>query len=215
MMNKFKYLQSPIIKKLKLTRISKKNIILILFSIFLLLLASLSVFQKYSLQKKLDNLYKEKSDIETLFSSTEQELQELRNQDQVKTNIELKETIENIEDAYDKAVSSYEELLKLKENDQAESKDLDELFTKSLVELSNQEYTTAEATLAELNKKTKAEVDRLASLATPKVTAPESNTPPGSGYSRQYVTTDTGSFLVSMVVADIGSTRMIVDTAAD
>lgn len=42
-----------------------------------------------------------------------------------------------------------------------------------------------------------------------------SNTPPGSGFSRQSVTTDAGSFTVSLVAADLNSTRVIVDTASD
>lgn len=40
------------------------------------------------------------------------------------------------------------------------------------------------------------------------------NTAPASGYSSQYVQTAAGNFLVSMVAADIGSTRVLVDTAA-
>ena len=51
--------------------------------------------------------------------------------------------------------------------------------------------------------------------APPVPEAPASNTPPGSGFSRQSVTTDVGSFTVSLVAADLNSTRVIVDTAAD
>jgi hypothetical protein len=40
------------------------------------------------------------------------------------------------------------------------------------------------------------------------------NSPPGSGYSRQSVKTDTGTFTVSLIAADIGSTKVIVDTAS-
>lgn len=40
------------------------------------------------------------------------------------------------------------------------------------------------------------------------------NAPPGSGYSRQSVKTDAGTFTVSLVAADIGSTKIIVDTAS-
>ena len=41
------------------------------------------------------------------------------------------------------------------------------------------------------------------------------NAPPGSGYARQQVQTDAGNFLVSLVAADLGSTRVIVDTASE
>lgn len=40
------------------------------------------------------------------------------------------------------------------------------------------------------------------------------NVPPEAGYSRQSVKTDTGTFTVSLVAADIGSTKVIVDTAS-
>lgn len=40
------------------------------------------------------------------------------------------------------------------------------------------------------------------------------NAPPGSGYSRQSVSSDAGVFTVSIVAADISSTRVIVDTAS-
>lgn len=41
------------------------------------------------------------------------------------------------------------------------------------------------------------------------------NAPPAAGYSRKYVTSDVGQFSVSIVAADLGSTRVIVDTASD
>ncbi|OGY07916.1 MAG: hypothetical protein A2700_01280 [Candidatus Blackburnbacteria bacterium RIFCSPHIGHO2_01_FULL_44_64] len=41
------------------------------------------------------------------------------------------------------------------------------------------------------------------------------NTPPGAGYQRQTVQTDIGSFTVDIIAADLGSTRVIVDTASE
>jgi hypothetical protein len=58
----------------------------------------------------------------------------------------------------------------------------------------------------------KALVQKEAPLPAP---APANNTPPGSGFSRQSVTTDIGSFTVSLVAADLNSSRVIVDTASD
>jgi len=40
------------------------------------------------------------------------------------------------------------------------------------------------------------------------------NTPPGSGYSRQSVKSDKGTFTVAIVSVDMGSTKVIVDTAS-
>ncbi|MBN1168453.1 phosphodiester glycosidase family protein [Candidatus Woesebacteria bacterium] len=144
------------------------------------------------------------------------EYEDFKNIDQVKINEKLNETVSNVEDTYQKAVSSYEELLKLKEKTDDDLSELDELYARALSELSSLEYATAEATLAELDKKISGELQKIAEAQAPKVTAPESNAPPGSGYSRQYVNTpEAGQFLVSMVAADISSTKVIVDTAAD
>lgn len=43
---------------------------------------------------------------------------------------------------------------------------------------------------------------------------PVSNTPPSSGYSRQSVKTELGTFTVALVSADLSSTKVIVDTAS-
>lgn len=202
-------------KKLSITKSLKKKAVTGITIFPFLSLIAFSGYKAIILQNQLEELQKDKGGLEILLEQTKNELEEFKNQDQVKINVELNQTVENIEDTYNKAVSAYEELLKLKENDKAEIKGLDELYTKALVELADQGYTTASATLSELTKGINAELDKLAKAAAPKVTAPESNAPPGSGYSRQYVTTDAGRFLVSMVAADIGSTRVIVDTAAD
>ncbi len=41
------------------------------------------------------------------------------------------------------------------------------------------------------------------------------NTPPGSGFSSQSVSSEKGTFRVAIVSADLGSTRVIVDSASD
>lgn len=41
------------------------------------------------------------------------------------------------------------------------------------------------------------------------------NTPPGSGYSRQNVSVEGQTFLVSIIAADLNSTKVIVDTVSD
>ena len=56
-----------------------------------------------------------------------------------------------------------------------------------------------------------------ASRGEPKPTSPPvpvNNTPPGSGYSVQSVKSDKGTFRVAIIAADMGSTRVIVDTAS-
>ena len=67
--------------------------------------------------------------------------------------------------------------------------------------------------MAEITK----EKARLATLAQPAIPAnvPEIVEAPSSGYRRQKVTVGDVSFLVDIVSADLGSTRVIVDTASD
>lgn len=171
--------------------------------------------QNTSLSHLVSSLRNTISSVEQERDQTSHELDDLRNQDQVKRNDELEERIKNIEDTYDTAVIAYEELLKYKEavND---TESFDILFTQSLTQLSDQNYTSASATLKELTEKIDAEQKKLAAAeaVAPPANVPVNNAPPGSGFSRQTVSTDVGSFLVSIVAADLSTTRVIVDTAS-
>ena len=172
-------------------------------------------YKSVTLGNSLANLQKEKNTLSEELSKTSNELSEIKNQDQVKINLELKENIKNIETTYSSAVNSYEELLKLKEVSD-DTEDLDELFTQALVFLSKQNYSSGSATFSTLNK----QIDEQQAKLTATVVAipqnvPTSNAPPGSGYSRQQVSSDAGNFMVSLVAADLGSTKVIVDTASD
>lgn len=171
--------------------------------------------QNTSLSHLVSSLRDTIASVEQERDQTSHELDDLRNQDQVKRNDELEERIKNIEDTYDTAVIAYEELLKYKEavND---TESFDILFTQSLTQLSDQNYTSASATLKELTEKIDAEQKKLAAAeaVAPPANVPVNNAPPGSGFSRQTVSTDVGSFLVSIVAADLSTTRVIVDTAS-
>lgn len=171
-------------------------------------------YKSVSLGNSLVNLQKDKVSISEELSKTSAELNEIKNQDQVKINLELKANIKSIESTYSSVVSTYEKLLKLKESTD-DTQDLDNLFTKSLVLLSKQNYTEAASTLATLNKQIDEQETKLAAtvVAVPQ-NVPASNAPPGSGFSRQQVSSDAGPFMVSIVAADLGSTRVIVDTAS-
>src|SRR3989344_2917643 len=142
------------------------------------------------------------------------ELEDLKNQDQLKRNDELQKEIQNIEKTYDKAVSIYESLLDLKDNTN-KTQDLDALFSKSLSYLSDRDYSDASATLDTLAIKIKEEEVKVASTFKVPENVPIQNAPPGSGYSRQQVQTEVGTFLVSIVAADLSGTKVIIDTASD
>ncbi|QQS38776.1 phosphodiester glycosidase family protein [Candidatus Woesebacteria bacterium] len=167
---------------------------------------------KASLSKSLQN----ENDYKVSLENISQELENLKTQDQIKRNEELNATIKSMEISYDTAVSVYENLLKLKDKTETDDK-LDDLFTSSLTLLSERKYSEANEKLKELTKNIDEVEAKIAAAAQPTIPAniASSNTPPGTGYSRQSVTTDVGTFVVSMVAADIGSTRVIVDTASE
>ena len=192
-----------------------KHIPVIIFIFLTLCGASFFSYRKISsLKVFIQNLTDEKDkNIEEL-QKIAKELEELKNQDQLKINNELQFQIQNIEKSYDKAVSIYEELLDLKSKTK-ETKTLDELFSKSLSQLSKRDYEEANRILLELSSKIKEEETKIANSFSISPNIPAQNTPPNSGYSRQQVQTNVGTFLVSLIAADLGSTKVIVDTASE
>ncbi|KKR30116.1 hypothetical protein A2715_04085 [Candidatus Woesebacteria bacterium RIFCSPHIGHO2_01_FULL_39_32] len=167
------------------------------------------------LQNLVSNLTQEKDKNLVELEKIGTELDTLKNQDQLKRNDELQNQIQNIEKSYDKAVLTYESLLNLKVKTQ-NTKELDNLFAKALSELSKRDFNAADSTLSQLSSKIDEEDKKIAASITIPQNVPESNAAPSSGYSRQSVNVEgLGSYMVSMVAGDLGSTRVIVDTAAD
>ena len=144
----------------------------------------------------------------------EKELKSLRSQDQYVKNKNLEEQIKNIERTYKKAVTSYEKLLDFK-NISKKTDKFDKLLANSLDLLSQRSYASADATLISLNKQIEEETAKIASTFAIPQNVPSSNTPPSSGFSRQQVQSDKGTFLVDIITADLNSARVIVDTASD
>ncbi|QQG42091.1 MAG: phosphodiester glycosidase family protein [Candidatus Woesebacteria bacterium] len=145
------------------------------------------------------------------------ELTDIKSADPYKTNTELKKQIDNIQKTFTHAVTIYEKLLDL-ENPPKEIKGLDTLFANILVLLGKQDYIGAEKGLDEISSKIAAEQARIAatSVAAIPKNVPVSTSVPNSGsYSKQQVATDRGNFLVDIIAGDLGSTRVIVDTASD
>jgi len=165
------------------------------------------------LNSKLSELSLSETVLKEKLLNVENELNILKNQDQVKRNDELQETIQNIEETYKKSVSIYEKLLDLPAS--AKKAEHSELFAKSLNYLSERNYSSASATLDDLDKQIAAAQIQVSASFTIPASIPAQDTPPSSGYSRQRVSTDIGEFLVDIVTADLNSTRVIVDTASD
>jgi len=178
--------------------------------------------QKNQLKLSLAQLSQEKNTAEEMANKTgedlekaQTELSELKNQDQLKINQKLEEEITNIRKTYKSAVSSYEELVKLKESVKDTQK-LDAFFSQALVFLSERNYASSSATLQTLNSKIAEEKEKLATAVKIPENIPSQNNPPGAGYLRQKVSVEgLGTYMVSVVAADLGNTKVIVDTASD
>lgn len=195
-----------------------KSLLTILAASFLLTaLGSVVVLlhlQKTQVQQNLSQTATQKTEVEKQLATVEKDLETLRAEDQFVRNERLQEEIENIQKTYDTAVTTYEDLLALKEKTDDTEK-MDDLFAKTLTFLSERNYTSASAQLAALNKDISEAEKEIASKFTIPTNVVAANTPPGSGYRRQRVSTELGDYLVDVVSADLGSTRVIVDTASD
>lgn len=202
-----------------LSRINKQTLLLASLPVLLLAIGvtiySLSQYRQITkLNAQTSELKKQKMDLEKAF-------QEIKNQDQVKRNDSLQKEIESIQKTYTDAVSSYEKILQVKEKNAKLDKKYDEQFAASLKQLADKNYTSAAATLTTLKADLQKEEEKIAASFTIPANvpasnnAPASNTAPGGGYSRQKVNAGIGEYLVDIIAADLGSTRVIVDTASD
>jgi hypothetical protein len=142
------------------------------------------------------------------------ELNEIKSQDQIKINQQNTAEIESIQKTYKETVTSYESLLDLGVTNKNYLK-LSELLAKSLDQLSERNYSSATATLTQLNKEIQTQKQlAVAEFKIPE-SVPEKASPPASGYARQQVATGVGNYMVDIVSGDLGSTRVIVDTASE
>jgi hypothetical protein len=194
---------------------------IIFFIIAAILIATLGILNFFQ-QTEITARQQKEAALSKKLSAIDKELKDLQSQDQVLINKKQDEEIKNIQTTYKKTVESYESLLDLKVISKTSDDTFDKLLALSLKQLSDKNYASAEATLAQLN--TKMQIERQ-KTATPIASSgggsaniasiPANNNAPGSGYSRQRVKTDIGEFAVDIVAADMGSTRVIVDSASD
>ncbi|MEK7533933.1 MAG: phosphodiester glycosidase family protein [Patescibacteria group bacterium] len=186
----------------------------IIASIALVVLASFLVSYIKSTKSQIALLTTQKQSAENALEVVQKELKFLKTQDQFVYNKNLQEEIDNIQKTYKKGVDSYEKLLSLKEIDKKTEK-FDNLFTDAIVLLSQRNYASSEALLESLNNQIRQQQEKLVSQFVIPQNVPTKNLPPASGYSRQQVKADIGTFLVDIITADLNSTRVIVDTASD
>lgn len=183
--------------------------------IFILIIIIAGAFYYYKkTSSQINSLQSNKNKLDKTLEKISFELKDLKSQDQYKINKDLSGKIKNIETTYTKAVSAYEKLLDLK-NVTKKTEKFDSAFAGILTLLSKRNYSSAEASLLSFEKDINSEKQNiLASFQIP-ANVPENNAPPGAGYSSQVVKSDVGDFLVSIVAADLNSTRVIVDSASD
>lgn len=197
-----------------------KNIFHILLALLILVLSILGyTYYFYSnrtakLSSEINNLSVSESNLREKLGKVESEYLKLKNEDQYLINQQNKKEIENIQKTYKKAVVTYEKLLDLKTVSKNTAK-LDELFAKSLDLLSQKNYASSDAVLIQLISKITDEKEKFASSFVIPENLQAFNAPPSSGYRRQRVNLDIGSYMVDIVSADLGSTRVTVDTASD
>lgn len=186
-----------------------------------LVLLCLISYGYYDNQRMVSTLSVEKKTLSTNLSSASaelaivsEELTKLKNEDQKVRNDKLSEEINNIQRTYKKAVTTYERLLELKDLTKNTDKQ-DKAFAEILTLLSQKDYKTSDTNLVALTSQIQAEKDKIVSTFTIPQNVAVNNSAPGSGFQRQQVQTSIGNYLVDIVAADLGSTRVIVDTASD
>lgn len=189
-----------------------KTPLVLLFGISLIFITSIIFLNSNLTKKNNENII-----LSEKLKDVSIKLKALENEDQYKINQGLRENIKNIETSYKEAVVLFEKIADLKTQKQ-DTKALDKEFAQSLNYLSTLNYSSASASLKLLAQDIKKKEDEVVATQV-KVSTPsnitQSNTPPGSGFSIQSVSTQNGNFTVYIVAADLNSTRVVVDTASD
>jgi exopolysaccharide biosynthesis protein len=185
----------------------KLILILILFSAI-----SLAGWYGYG---QFQTINQQKTDLNLKLQTSLNDLDQLKARDEFQINQSLEATISAIQATFTQTTKTYEDILDLKDQGD-KTEDLDKLLVLILSYLTDKNYASASAELDSLNQQITDLKKSTSQPATPsQVNLPQSNEAPGSGYARQVVKTDIGNFTVSIVSADLNSTKVIVDTASD
>lgn len=210
----------------------RRNGVLILSLGLVLFSLGLAFYTQQQKQQEIAQVTAEKVDLQSMLGEIQAELEALKNEDPRKTNIEIQAKIRTIESAYDRLARTFELIQDMKD----EGLKIDTIerdFAAAIRLLGDLKYDEATKKLDEVNssitkvraeQQAAAEKARLAEIAKAQSTAQQQvsienvtpvQQPPDSGYRRQVVETSKGKFTVSLVAADLSSTRVIVDTASD
>ncbi|MEO8581436.1 MAG: phosphodiester glycosidase family protein [Patescibacteria group bacterium] len=222
-----KQLNLPLFKKIKPSRaLLQLGVLAVVVIIGILVFGAYAYYQsvitrevnselvKTQLTQQLDSVTTDLASVTVQLASSSAEVASLKAEDQRVKNDALQLEIKNIQETYHSAVSSYEDILKLR-GDGGKTQPLEAEFSTVLTQLSKKDYKGAVTTLQKLTKDITALQTLLSNTAGAIPTdLKNSNTAPGSGYSRQVVTSDAGQFVVDILAADLNSTRVQVETAS-
>jgi exopolysaccharide biosynthesis protein len=157
-----------------------------------------------------------KNSLDFSLASASAELSLLKSEDQRIKNNQLTDEIKQINSSFQKASLVYEDMVDLRDSGVKTNK-IEALFGPILADLAKRDYLSATLKTATVSAKIKEEKQKSLAVVGVANTAnvPESNTPPGSGFSRQKVKVGDQFFVVDVVAADLNNTKVIVDTASD
>lgn len=228
--------------KIKITQhLPRRPVLLAIICIYSLsatLLTTYYFFQTKTAGNKLqaigaekNNLDKKISGLNKNLSSTQKAFNDLKNQDQYKINQQLKKDLENTHGSYTSLIKVFENIQDLKSKKQ-DTENLEDAYADIVRDLSDLKYASAEGKISSISAQINKINDDLAKAAaeaaakaafdaaklaasSPNGPAATSNTAPSGGFGYQSVNTDIGSFTLSIIAADLNSTRVIIDTASD
>lgn len=212
-------------------RVSKGLIVSLSFalvSILVMAIVGVSYSKITNLSQYGNSLYARSGNLERQIQTKDQEVASLsaelqrltadhellQKQDQKVRNDRLESDIKQIEVVYASAAEIYEKLLELREVSK-KTQEYEEQYAQVLAMLSEREYASAQALLTDLGESLTQKKEEVVSSFSIPESVPVNNQAPSSGYRRQQVTTDTGTFMVSVVAADLNSVKVIIDTASE
>lgn len=174
----------------------------------------------YQKNSQFDKTLTNKNSLEQSLASVSAELTEIKNVDQVKLNQQLLVENKQINEGFKKAADDYQQLLDLKVQNPKLDKKFDTNYALALKQLGDRDYSKALETLTNFEKDLAAEKAKLtpppAAAPANLASAPTNNSAPAAGASStQKVSTERGEYTVSVIAADLASTKVIVDTASD
>ncbi len=147
-----------------------------------------------------------------LLSSSSARIRSLESEDQRVRNDKIEVEVSHMKGLTKKALGAYEGMLRVRDAG-AKITDLESIFAKVLGHLWQFEYASASAAIDSLESETGKLASSIQTQTT--VNAPLDNTPPGSGFKQQAVEVNGARFTVSIIAADLNSTRVVVETASE